>query len=306
MIERLLSCVVVFLGATLIASAEPAKLPFDFSRSEIAIEITIKGTKLHALLDTGVDPSVIDEALAKSLGLKIDRKAGGGEISGVGNQSAPVAYPTTITGLTIGGRGVAPFEAITTDMKGLSAHYGSRLDAILGFSFLDHKATLIDYPNRTVTIWDQTDARPAQIRLCKRHFSEPMRFLKDENWPLITNFRFGAAKAPVSLDTGANGDIWLLQAALAVPGLKSALVPKGTTSSAGFRGSAQWKSYSLNEPIGFGPFELPPGQMVTVRDEKGSLDSRVANVGNRQFAALKVKMLLDYSGHQLAFYGDCQ
>jgi hypothetical protein len=35
-------------------------LPFDFSRSEIELEVTVKGERLHVLLDTGVDPSVID------------------------------------------------------------------------------------------------------------------------------------------------------------------------------------------------------------------------------------------------------
>jgi hypothetical protein len=37
-------------------------IPFDFSKSAIEIDVTIKGNVLHMILDTGVDPSVIDLA----------------------------------------------------------------------------------------------------------------------------------------------------------------------------------------------------------------------------------------------------
>jgi len=32
-------------------------VPFDFSRSAIGVDVTIKGTPLYMILDTGVDPS---------------------------------------------------------------------------------------------------------------------------------------------------------------------------------------------------------------------------------------------------------
>jgi len=44
---------------------------------------------------------------------------------------------------------------------------------------------------------------------------------------------------------------------------------------------------------------------VTVRNESGSDSTRVANVGNALFAAMKLKMLLNYRGRTMTFYGDC-
>jgi hypothetical protein len=53
------------------ASARPVSVPFDFSRNEVAIEANINGEPVRLLLDTGVSPSVIDGARAKSLGLGV-------------------------------------------------------------------------------------------------------------------------------------------------------------------------------------------------------------------------------------------
>lgn len=64
------------------------RVPFDLSQSEIGIEVTVNGEPLYVLLDTGVDPSVIDLRRAENLHLKIDRN-GGGELSGFGNTEPP-------------------------------------------------------------------------------------------------------------------------------------------------------------------------------------------------------------------------
>ena len=60
--------------------------PFDFSRHEIGLSVSVHGTPLYMFLDTGVSPSAIDTDTAKVLGLKIDF-AGGGEASGQGAET---------------------------------------------------------------------------------------------------------------------------------------------------------------------------------------------------------------------------
>ncbi|WP_176595359.1 hypothetical protein [Sphingobium sp. 15-1] len=37
----------------------------------------------------------------------------------------------------------------------------------------------------------------------------------------------------------------------------------------------------------------------------GSIDTRVANVGNKLLAAMKLKLLLDYRHKKMGFYGNC-
>ncbi len=287
------------------AAASPLTVPFDFSKGAIGLEVTIKGAPAYMLLDTGVDPSAIDTARAEALGFKIDRSAGS-EATGYGDDKSAEVFPTSIDNLAIAGRRFAPVEALTMDMGQLSARYGRPLDGVLGYSFLFDKIVLIDYPRRTAAILDRPgDALPA-VQSCRKHWSIALRGVKDDSIPVISDFRFGAATAPVSLDTGSSGGIALYQRALDVPGLRAALTANGEGASIGARGYSKTKKYVLNEPVGFGPFTLPPGQTVTLRDDEGSADTYIANIGNRLYSALTPKILLDYQHHVVTFYGDCR
>lgn len=295
----------VFACVFLIHAAAAASLtvPFDFSKSEIGLDVMVGQTPLYVILDTGVDPSVIDLTRAETLHLELDRNAGG-QASGEGNAADATVFPATIKGLRIAGRSFPPVDALAADMSGLSAHYGRRLDGVLGFSFLDDKIVLVDYPHATVSILDRPgDARVA-VQSCRRHHSIAMTFFPQDNTPAIPQFRFGNASGAISLDTGSSGSISLYPKALALPGLKQALEEKGETTYAGARGEAKGKTYVLRVPVGFGPFRLPAGQTAVM--QPGQADGRVANIGNKLFAAMKLKMLLDYRDRRITFYGDCR
>jgi hypothetical protein len=287
------------------APAKPLKVPFDFSRSEIGVNATINRTPVYVLLDTGVDPSVIDLGRAYALHQKMDRNDIA-ETSGTGSGRGTAAYPATIDGLAIGGRAFGPIEALATDVSPISAHYGRRLDAVLGYSFLKDKIVLIDYPARTVTFLDRAADATALTKTCRTHWTARMDMLKDENWPLITQFRVGAATFPATLDTGSNSAITLYKGAPDLPGMRAALASKGVSTSTGFHGKSDLQTFTLNAPAGFGPFLLPPGGTVTLRDVKGSSSTSYANIGNKLFATLTPRMLLDYRAHTETFFGGCR
>jgi hypothetical protein len=78
--------VILFGLGSSIVSGQTLSVPFDFSHSEIGIDAAVNGEPLFILLDTGVDPSVIDLQRAEALHFKIDRNAGG-QVSGFGNRS---------------------------------------------------------------------------------------------------------------------------------------------------------------------------------------------------------------------------
>jgi hypothetical protein len=82
------------------------------------------------------------------------------------------------------------------------------------------------------------------------------------------------------------------------------LVSHGTTKASGFRGQETRMKYAFAAPVGFGPFSLPPGTAVSLNTGVGP-GGVAANAGNELFAALKVKMLLDYKTRRLAFFGNC-
>ena len=260
---------------------------------------------LTVLLDTGVDPSSIDLAPAESLHLPIDRKTSG-EAAGTGGDKHAQVFPATIAGLAIGGRNFAPTATLAGDLSGLSTAYGRRLDGVLGYSFLHDKIALIDYPAHRFALLDRPEDAGPLTRSCRIRWSTPMRFLADENWPLLPGLRFGAASASATLDTGSSGSVTLYRNALALLGLRAALTRGGQTSSAGFRGSSSLAKFTIAVPVGFGSFSLPPGSAVIFRDESGPAKEIVANVGNRLFAAIKLKVVLDYRARVLTFFGSCE
>jgi hypothetical protein len=305
-IGSVILCGLAFIGVAVspaITSREPLTIPFDFSRSSIGLDVTVKGTPLYVILDTGVDPSVIDLARAEALGLKIERQDGG-DASGFGDGKGATVFPSSIDNLVIAGHTFTQFDALASDMTGLSAHYGRKLDGVLGYSFLVDKIVLIDYPQQTLGILNQASDAMPMVSTCRTHWTTPLKTV--ENIPVITNFHFGAATGRITLDTGSNGGISLYQSALDMRGVRTSLSEKSAITFGGARGDGKVKSYTFNAPVGFGPFILPPGQVVTVRNEKGAKGTRVANVGNALFAAMKLKMLLNYRDRSMTFYGNCR
>ena len=76
------------------------EVPFDFDRIEIILQVKANGRgPFNMMLDTGTDPSAIDLATAKELGLKLDpigrQGAGGGT-------SVNLTYETKLPLLEIG------------------------------------------------------------------------------------------------------------------------------------------------------------------------------------------------------------
>ncbi|HEY1613845.1 MAG TPA: aspartyl protease family protein [Rhizomicrobium sp.] len=294
---------IAFCGTA--APAAPLTVPFNFSRGVIELDVAVKRVPLHMLLDTGVDPSVIDLARAEALGLRIDRGSGG-EVSGVGSATHAEGYDAEIDGLEIGGRSFSAIDAGATNLEAVSSAYGRPLGGMLGYSFLKEKIVLIDYAAKRVSILDRVSDAVAATKRCARHASMSMRFLKDENWPLVADFHVGAAVVPVTLDTGSNDTLSLYQGALDLEGVRTVLRKESAATSTGLRGSAPLVTYKIDAPLGFGPLVLPAGEKATLRDEKGSATTRFGNVGNTLLASLTPVMLLDYRDREMTFYGGCR
>jgi hypothetical protein len=285
------------------ANANPLTFPFDFSRGEIAVAAQINGHSALVILDTGVNPSVIDLEAAQAAGLNL-KLIVGGEVTGEGNGPQPKTYETAIVGMAIAGRRFGRVVALASDLSGLSAGSGHRLDGVLGYSFLQRRIVLIDYPQATVSILDRPSQATAAVRRCRTWYTLPLRRFAD-SFPIIPRFRFGNATGPVTLDTGSNEAISMYQSATHLPGVGAALHPMGDVTHGGFLGNAPTKAARLDLTTGFGPFRLPAGQVVTVRDTAGSMQTRVANVGNQLFVALKLRILLNYRDKQVSFFGNC-
>jgi hypothetical protein len=237
--------------------AEPLSVPFDFSRSEIAVAATIRGAPATVFIDSGVDPSTIDLARAKALHLKLGQTAG--EVSGTGGGKSPPAFAATIDGFVIAGRIFPGFDAVAVDLGSISKKYGRPVDAVIGFSFLHDKSVLIDYPAHTLELLAGAADASAATGSCRIKWAADLRLIPGENWPSFAAFRLGAASVPVTIDTGSNSHLMLYQGALGLPGLRASLVSRGVTQAGGFRGLEMRRTYAFAAPLGFGPFSLPSG-----------------------------------------------
>jgi hypothetical protein len=263
----------------------------------------VKGTPLFMLIDSGVDPSIVDLAHAQTLGLPVDRSHAG-EGSGFGSGKA-VVFEGTIKGLKIGGRAFADIETLALDTAAISKGYGRPIDGVLGYSFLKDKTILIDYAARTLTILPDGRAVDAITRQCAKRVTVPLRFLGDDHWPVIPDFRFGDVAALVTLDTGSSRTIGFYPVALQQKGIRDALKVTGTNVGAGARGSFTSKTAILRVPVALGPFRLAAGTTVSILPANGASDKVIANIGNSTFADMTPKMLLNYAGKRIGFYGDC-
>lgn len=285
------------------AETRPLVVPFDFSRSAIVLDVSVRGTPLHMFLDTGVNPSAIDIGRAKALGLKIDY-AGGGEASGDGGAAHVMVYPTVIDDLVIGGRRFGAVEALAIDMKPVNQAFGRPMDGTLGHSFLAGRVVLIDYPARTLSIFDTPADAARRLAKCHKVWREPLKTLQANGMPIV-QLQIGGARLPVSIDTGSDGAIDLFRSALAEPTLKAAMVETGSHTATGNRGAYTVKDYQMRAPISLGPFTLAAGGPVALTSDEGGANTRLANVGNKLFASMRLKLLLNYRENRLGFFGDC-
>jgi hypothetical protein len=291
-----------FLIGCSTSRASSLETSFDFSHSEIGIEVSIRGKTLYAIVDTGVDPSVINLAEADELGLKVDR-SDSGEAGGFGEGRGMTVFPARIEGLSIRGRNFAAFDALASDTAAFTGADQRRIDVVLGYSFLSDKIVLIDYIAQQLAILDSSSEARATVRTCRTRWRIPLKTF--ESYPVIPGFRLGEARGPVTLDTGSSGGIALFEGALDLPGIRHSLVRQGASIRRGARGESKVENFILSQPVGFGPFTLPAGQLVFVHKQQGSMVERIANVGNTVLAAFKIKMLLDYRSRIMSFYGDC-
>jgi len=102
------------------------------------------------MLDTGTDPSAIDLATAKAVGLKLDPT---GRRSSGGGTGVNLAYETRLPLLGVGGLAAKNVPAVAIDLSEVSRRFGRPVHGILGHSLLNGRIVQIDYPKRVVRFY---------------------------------------------------------------------------------------------------------------------------------------------------------
>lgn len=258
-----------------------AAIPFDFVRNQILIEVMIHGHGPYTMiLDSGVDPSAVDLTVAEELGLPVDRSQAG-EASGAGNDRVLV-YLAELTGLSIGGHLFETIQALAIDLQGFGERLGRPLHGILGYSFLNSRAVVIDYPAQQLHIYGEAlPDRPIPDGI-----SIPMTLL--ENQPLLAPVLVNGYPLSVTLDTGSSLGLAVFDHAARRIGLDTLRSDAEPGTILGAQGEASIMSATVDS-VGIGPLFVYEPAIVFPEASRQDVDGNLGNGFLKHFV-----LTLDY------------
>jgi predicted aspartyl protease len=231
----LAGCMIVLLGGFASFAqqkGEVVEVPFEFTHNEIVIQVKVNGKgPFNMLLDTGTDPSAIDLATAKELGLKLS--SAGGPVSG-GGTDRNLAYEMKLPLVETGGLTVKNVLALAIDLSKVAERLGKPLQGVLGHSLLNGRVVQIDYANRVVRFYSKSPFTKTN-NTSKRTV---LPFHYDDN-VLIDDVFVNGKKVVGNLDTGSSGSFSLTPAAVTYLGLEEEVSRATVSTSVGFNNVAE-------------------------------------------------------------------
>jgi predicted aspartyl protease len=224
----LTSCLLVLVGCLAARGQQPVvEVPFEFLHNEIVVQVKVNGQgPFNMMLDTGTDPSAIDLATAKALGLKLS--SAGGPVSGGGTDKNR-AYATKLPLVEMGGVTAKNVSALAFDLSKMGERLGKPLHGVLGHSLLNGRIVQFDYPNHVVRFYAQSPFAKA-ANTAKRTV---LSFRYDDN-VLIDDVYVNGKKLVGNLDTGSSGSFNLTPAAVAYLGLEDEFNRARVSASVGY------------------------------------------------------------------------
>jgi predicted aspartyl protease len=211
------------------------EVPFEFYRNQIILQAIIDGKgPFSMLLDTGTDPSAIDLATARDIGLKLPAR--GHSVSG-GGTSPNNGYETKLPAVAIAGLTAKNVSAVALDLAKLSEELGRPANGVLGHSLLNGRTVQIDYVKRIVRFYDRPlfDGRAKQDVLANRTI---LRFRHDGSI-LIDDVLVNGKKVTASIDTGSTDAFQLTPAAASLLGLEEQARSGQPAPSVGYNGMSE-------------------------------------------------------------------
>jgi len=260
-IVQLLTCgLLVTLGGFSSSAQEKGKqqvveIPFDFYRNEIILQVKIAGKgPFNMMLDTGTDPSAIDVATAKEIGLKLEPlgKTGTG-----GGTDVNLTYYTKMPLVEAGDFTVKNVETLALNLSKMSERLGRPVHGVLGHSVLNGRIVQIDYPKRVVRFYSQPlfTKTANQSNTSKRTV---MSFRYSDN-VLLDDVFVNGKKVIANLDTGSNGGFNLTPAAVSYLRLEDEVNHARVSSDVGYNGASENREGKVsNVTVGGISIDAPP------------------------------------------------
>lgn len=239
------------LSAEAQAPKAPIEVPFEFVHNQIVVQAKIGGKgPFNLLVDTNTDPSAIDSATARELGLQVGAR--GATASGGGTETNTV-YPTRLPLLELGGVTAKDIAAATIDLTKLSQRIERPIHGVLGYSFLKDRIIQIDYPKTKLRFYAQSpypriELAPNTVNI----IAFPFRY--DGGDVIIDSVFINNEKMRAALDTGSSGTFSLTPEAVAALKLEDQ-GQDSETESVGYNGGYKTKAGVLKS-VRLGRFSI--------------------------------------------------
>jgi predicted aspartyl protease len=232
-----IAALIFLLLATPVVFSQSAKVqfetPFEFVHNQIIVEVKVGGKgPFNMLVDTNTDPSAIDTATARELGLAVGDK--GSTASGGGTETNTV-YPTRLPSVELGSFVTRDVAAATINLSKLSERIGRPIQGILGFSFLKDRIMQIDYPNSKLRFFAESPYPRIQFSANTVN-TIAFPFKREDGEVLIDSVYVNNEKLRASLDTGSSGSFNLTPEAVALLKLEEQVQASESSTSVGYNG----------------------------------------------------------------------
>jgi predicted aspartyl protease len=258
----------------------PIEVPFEFVHNQIVVQVKIAGKgPFNMLVDTDTDPSAIDAATARKLGLSIG--SSGAPATGSGTETNTV-YPTTLPSVELGSIIAKQVAAATIDLSKISKRIERPIHGVLGFSFLKDRIIQIDYSNSKLRFFAESPY--PRIQLAPNTVNTiALSFRREEGDVIVDSVFINNEKMRATLDTGSSGSFSLTPEAVALLGLDDQAADEEKERSVGYSGEYKGKKGILKS-VRLGRFSAEGVQADLWLPKTGHDQKRYqVNIGNAFF-----------------------
>jgi len=252
------------------------------------------------LLDTAVDPSVIDDALLELDGIELVSDESH-EAEGAGDEKGISIRLALVHRYAVGDWEMFKLEAVAADLSRFGGSLGIELAGILGYSFLKDKVVRIDYRNKQLELASDRAALPGRADDCPEAHTTPLQFMSAVDLIPVVELLINDQLLRVTIDTGSSLGVQIYDSAVSRLGLVSIRDEAEASSITGARGQAEIRNATLDH-IFLGSFEAND-MPVSFSNRQHNPAERQGNVGNRFLETFL--LTLDYV-EGLVVFGHCE
>ena len=216
----------------------PVEVPFEFVHNQIVVTVKIAGKGPYSMLvDTDTDPSAIDLATAKELGLALTSRS---YAATGGGSDAQTVQLTRLPAVELGTIIAKDVSAGAMDLKKVSAKLEQPIHGVLGYSFLKDRIIQIDYAASKLRFF--LESPYAGIQNQPNTVNKIAMAFRYDDGVLIDSVFINGQKLKATLDTGSSGTFALTPEGAAILGLEDQAQDGSGEKSVGYNGEYESKS----------------------------------------------------------------